>query len=110
MLCVRDIGQPAKFHRADVAKMHARTKHMAKEKVGTSSTNADKAFHTKDPLTKPPRQNPPRTIKREFVQGAFVRVFCTRPTKNQRGPRCVTYFWGSRCNRPEYTPGRIIPG
>jgi len=39
MLCVRDIGQPAKFHRADVVKMHARTKHMAKEKVGTGSTN-----------------------------------------------------------------------
>src|SRR6218665_2860613 len=28
-----------------------------------------------------PGQNPPRTIEREFVQGAFVRGFCTRPTK-----------------------------
>ena len=44
MLCVRGIGQPAKFHRADVAKMHACTKHMAKEKVGTSSTNIRPAF------------------------------------------------------------------
>ena len=30
----------------------------------------------------------PRTIEREFVEGAFVRVFCTRPTKN-RGVRDV---------------------
>jgi len=32
MLCVRDSGRR-------VAKMRARVKHMAKEKVGTSSTN-----------------------------------------------------------------------
>jgi len=41
-----------------------------------------------------PGQKPLRTIEREFVQGAFVRVFCTRPTKNRGGPRCVTYFQG----------------
>ena len=27
----------------------------------------------------------PRTIEREFVLVAFVRVFCTRPTKNREG-------------------------
>jgi len=32
-------GRPPKFHRARVAKMRARMKRMAKEKVGTSSTN-----------------------------------------------------------------------
>jgi len=51
----------------------------------------------KPPRTKPSRQKTlwqnapektPRTIEREFVQGAFVRVFCTRPTKN-RGVRDV---------------------
>ena len=31
----------AKLHRVGVAKMRARMKHMAKEKVGTSSTNTD---------------------------------------------------------------------
>jgi len=29
-----------------------------------------------------PGQKPPRTIEIEFVQGTFVRDFCTRPTKN----------------------------
>src|SRR6218665_121651 len=53
----------------------------------------------KPPRTKPSRQKTPhtkfpRTTEREFVQGAFVRVFCTRPTKNRGGPRCVTYFLG----------------
>ena len=28
-------------------------------------------------------------------KNAFTRVFCTRPTKNRGGPRCMTYFfWG----------------
>ena len=58
--------------------------------------------------TKPPGQKPPRTIEIEFVQGTFVRDFCTRPTKN-RGvvcdvlsgegvPGCVT-----KCDR-----GRVV--
>ena len=59
-----------------------------------TQTTADKTFQTKDPLTKPLGQKPPRTIEREFVQGAFVRFLCTRRTKNRGGgPRCVTYFW-----------------
>ena len=41
-----------------------------------------------------PGQKPPRTIETEFVQGTFVRDFCTRPTKIRGGPRCVTYFRG----------------
>jgi len=45
---------------------------------------------------KTPGQKPPRTIESEFVQGAFVRVFCTRPTKN-RGVRDMwRTFGGSR--------------
>src|SRR6218665_303023 len=43
-----------------------------------------------------PWLHPTGTIEREFVQGAFVRIFCTRPTTNRGGLRCVTYFWGSR--------------
>src|SRR6218665_1711498 len=52
-----------------------------------------------------PGQKPPRTIEIEFVQGTFVRYFCTRPTKNRGGPRCVTYFRGgvpgyvTKCDR-----------
>ena len=51
-----------------------------------------------------PRQNPPRTIEIEFVQGTFVWDFCTRPTKNQGSQRCVTYFGGvpgcaTKCDR-----------
>src|SRR6218665_3869611 len=67
----------------------------------------------KPPRTKPsrqktpdktPRTKPPRTIEREFVHGAFVQAFCTRPTKIGVGSRCVTYFWGvpgcvTKCDR-----------
>src|SRR6218665_1839414 len=58
-----------------------------------------RGYGQKPPRTKPsrqktPGQRPSRTIEREFVQGAFVRIFCTRPTKNRGVPRCVTYFWG----------------
>ena len=54
----------------------------------------------KPPWTKPSRQRqepsgqkPLWTIEREFVQGAFVHVFCTRPTKN-RGVRVVWRTFG----------------
>src|SRR6218665_2925852 len=57
----------------------------------TDKSTSDKTFQTRDKIL---GQKPPRTIEREFVQGAFVRVFCTRPTKNLGGPRCVTYFFG----------------
>src|SRR6218665_3485155 len=44
------------------------------------------------PRTKPSRQkapdNSPREQLREFVQGAFVRIFCTRPTKNGGSKMC----------------------
>src|SRR6218665_1060406 len=51
-----------------------------------------------------PGQKPPQTIEIEFVQRAFVRDFCTRPTKNRGGPRRVTYFRGvpgcvTKCDR-----------
>ena len=47
--------------------------------------------------TKLPGQKPPRTIEIEFVQGTFVRDFCSRPTKNRGGVRDVwRTFGGSR--------------
>src|SRR6218665_2400182 len=50
----------------------------------------------KRPPDKTSRRKLPRTIEREFVQEAFVRVVCTRHTKIRGGggQRCVTYFWG----------------
>src|SRR6218665_426360 len=52
----------------------------------------DKTFQTKDKIL---RQNSPRTIEREFVQGAFVRGFVLGLLKIRGGgPRCVTYFLG----------------
>ena len=60
---------------------------------GTDKTTPVKTFQTKDPLTKTPGQKPLRTIEREFVQEAFVRVFVLGLLKIG-GPRCVTYFWG----------------
>src|SRR6218665_878631 len=46
----------------------------------------------------------PRTIEKEFVQRAFVRVFCTRPTKNGGSEMCDVLFWGApgcvtKCDR-----------
>ena len=38
--------------------------------------------------TKPPGQKPPRTIEIEFVQGTFVRDFCTMATKNGGSEMC----------------------
>src|SRR6218665_1450744 len=53
-----------------------------------------------------PRPFCPVTIEIEFVQGTFVRDFCTRPTKKRGAgvPICVTYFWGvpgcvTKCDR-----------
>ena len=39
------------------------------------------------------------TPRREFVQGAFARVFCTRPNKNQGGSEMcdVLYGWPLDC-------------
>ena len=48
----------------------------------------------KRPSDKPPGQKLLRTIEIEFVQGAFVRDFCTRPTIKSGGSVCVTYFRG----------------
>ena len=45
----------------------------------------------------PDKRPPDKPPGQKFVQWAFVRAFCTRPTKNRvGGPRCVTYFRGSR--------------
>src|SRR6218665_347781 len=46
------------------------------------------------PDYKDPRTKTPRTIEREFVQGLFVRVFCSRPTKNGGGSEMCDVLWG----------------
>src|SRR6218665_4049138 len=62
----------------------------------------------KRPPDKTPGQKPWRTIiEREFVQGAFVWVFCVLGLLKigAGGQRCVTYFWGgvpecvTKCDR-----------
>ena len=57
--------------------------------VVTDRGNGQKPLRTKPSRQKTPdktpEQKPPRTIEREFAQKAFVRVFCTRPTKNEGG-------------------------
>src|SRR6218665_17736 len=51
----------------------------------------------KKPPDKTPEQKPPRTIEREFVQGAFVCFFCTRPKKNGEGSEmCDVLLGGPR--------------
>ena len=55
----------------------------------------DKNHPRQKTLWQNPGQKPPRTIEREFVQGAFVRVSCTRSTKN-RGAEMCDVLWGSR--------------
>jgi len=59
----------------------------------------------KPPQTKPsrlktsdktPGQKAPRTIEREFVQGAFVRVFYTRSTESEGSKMCDILVGGSR--------------
>src|SRR6218665_2395564 len=68
---------------------------MYSDRRGTDKTTRIKPSRQKTPgQIKAPGQKPSRTIEREFVQRDFVRIFCTRPTKNGGGPRCVTYFWG----------------
>ena len=45
-----------------------------------------RGYGQKPPRTKQnKRPSDPREQLREFVQRAFVRVFCTRSTKNRRG-------------------------
>ena len=56
---------------------------MYSDKGVWTKTTPDKTFQTKEPLTEAPGQKPSRTIEREFVQGGFVRIFCTRPTKSR---------------------------
>ena len=51
----------------------------------------DKRPPDKNPRTKTPANNWERIWTMGFCPG-----FCTRPTKNEGGPRCVTYFRGSR--------------
>src|SRR6218665_2287048 len=68
---------------------------MYSDKRGMDKNHPEQNLSDKRPPDKKPGQKTQRTIVREFVKGAFVRVFCTRPTKNRGGgPRCVTDFRG----------------
>jgi len=49
---------------------------MYSDRRGDGQNHPRQNLPDKRPLTKAPQ-----TIEREFVQGAFVRVFYTRPTK-----------------------------
>src|SRR6218665_1872876 len=44
-----------------------------------------KPSRQKNPTYKLPPDKPPRAMEREFIQGVFVRIFSTRPTKKSRG-------------------------
>src|SRR6218665_2545042 len=99
---------------------------MYSDRTETNKNHPRENLPDKRPPDKTPGQKPPRTIETEFVQGAFVWIFCTRPSKNRGGPRCVTYFRGGGPGvtgqnippagvypgilwpRPIYTPGYIL--
>ena len=61
---------------------------MYSDRTGTDKNHPEQNLPDKRPSDKTPGQKPQRTIEGEFVQGAFVRVFCAGPTKN-RGVRDV---------------------
>ena len=61
---------------------------MYSDRRGTDKNHHEQNFQTKDFLKKNQR-----TIEREFVQRVFVRVFCTRPTKNGGSEMCDV-LWG----------------
>ena len=56
---------------------------MYSDRTGTDKNHPGQNLPDKRPPDKTPGQKPLRTIETEFIQGAFVRVFCTRPTKNR---------------------------
>ena len=57
---------------------------MYSDRTGTDKNHPRRNLPDKRPPDKTPGQKPPRIIQTEFVQGAFVWVFCTRPS-NSRG-------------------------
>src|SRR6218665_1207426 len=48
---------------------------MSSDRRGTDKRHPGQNLPNKRPLIKPPGQKSPRTIEREFVQGAFVRFY-----------------------------------
>src|SRR6218665_3214281 len=69
-------------------------------KTTPDKTLPDKRSPDKTPQTKSHREQ----VRHNLYKGAFVRVFCTKPSENRGGPRCVTYFRGvpgcvTRCDR-----------
>ena len=67
------------------------------EGVGTKK-HPGQNLPDKRPSDKTPGQKLQQTIETEFAQGALVRVFCTRPSKNRGGgsEMCDILFGGSR--------------
>ena len=64
------------------------------ERRGNGQNHPDKTFQTKDPLTKPSDKNPCEQLRENLYRGFCPGFLYYRPTKNWKGPRCVTYFWG----------------
>jgi len=57
---------------------------------GRTKTTPDKTSQTwKDPLTKPRDKNPREQLRQNLHKEAFVRIFCTKPSKNRVGVRDV---------------------
>jgi len=69
---------------------------MYSDRRGTDKNHPGQNLPDKRPSDKTPEQKPPRTIERDFEHGAIVRVFFVLGLLKIGGPRCVTYFWGSR--------------
>ena len=58
------------------------------DRRGTDKNQPGQHLPDKRPPDKTLGQKPMRTIEIEFVQGAFFRDFCTRPTKNGGSEMC----------------------
>src|SRR6218665_273402 len=70
---------------------------MYSDRRGTDKNHPGQNLRDKRPPDKTREQKPPRKIEREFVQGAFVRDFCTRPTKNRGSEMCDVLLGVPRC-------------
>ena len=64
---------------------------MYSDTTGTDKNHPRQNLPGKRSLTKPPGQKPREQLIQNLYKGAFVRVFCTMPSKNGEGvPGCVT--------------------
>ena len=58
---------------------------MYSDRMGTDKSKPQTKSSRQKTPDKTPGQKLPQTIETEFVPGAFVQVFCTRPSKNRGG-------------------------